>query len=71
MQAFLIGGGPSALGEPLLAPLKTLLKSALWKSTYDNLDIKTCVLGPDAGIIGVIENIFLVHPDYRQEVPHA
>ena len=71
VQAFLIGGGPSALGEPLLAPLKTLLKSALWKSTYDNLDIKTCILGPDAGIIGVIENIFLVHPDYKQEVSHA
>ena len=65
VEAFLVGGGPSAIGEPLLHPLKKLLQQYMWKNTYEALEIKTFVLGGDAGIIGVIENIFLEVPSLK------
>lgn len=54
-EAVLIGGGPSALGKPLIDIIQYWLKQCLWKNRLPLVDIKTCSLGNDAGVLGVIE----------------
>ncbi len=67
IEAILIGGGPSQLGDVILQPLKEYIKQCTWESIYKKLDIKICTLKNDAGIIGLIENVFLHHPEYKKD----
>ncbi len=55
VEAVLIGGGPSELGDKLLDPIKELVAECTWQSTCDQTDFKVCELKNDAGIIGTIE----------------
>ncbi len=55
-QAFLIGGGVSAEGETLLAPLRDYVMPRLYVSTdYAPLEIVCAKLGNDAGLYGAAE----------------
>lgn len=55
LDAVLIGGGASRLGDVLINTLKDILKTYLWETVLDKFDLKLCELGSDAGLIGVIE----------------
>ena len=55
-QAILIGGGPSALGQPLIDIIKNGLKPMVFPFLLENIDIKLCELRNDAGMVGVIEH---------------
>ncbi len=55
-QAFLIGGGVSAEGETLLAPLRAYVLPRLYVSAdYAPLNILCATLGNDAGLYGAAE----------------
>ena len=55
LEAILIGGGPSVLGDILLDCINFWRKQWEWPSIYDSLDLKVCELKNDAGVIGAIE----------------
>jgi len=54
-QAVLIGGGPSALGDPLIKIIDNHLSEMLWPQFRKLVDIKICELKNEAGMIGVAE----------------
>ena len=54
-ELVLVGGGPSALGKPLIDLIKSQVKTMLWKNYYDNTEFKLCSLRNDAGLVGIIE----------------
>lgn len=56
LEAVLVGGGPSIIGDSILEPIKYWMKQCTWDSIYNHVVITTCKLGNDAGIIGVVEN---------------
>lgn len=51
-QAVILGGGVSAQGENLIAPLKKLLKGEIFAYDYAPVEIKCAALGNDAGAYG-------------------
>ena len=54
-EAILIGGGPSALGQPLLDAIHYWLKQFTWNDILKKFDLALCHLGNDAGLVGIIE----------------
>lgn len=58
-QAVVLGGGVSAEGETLLAPLRAYVYPRLYVSeTYAPLDIRCAALGNDAGLYGAAQYAF-------------
>lgn len=54
LEVFIIGGGPSKLGEPLIKLIKDICKEKYVLPYFiDNLKIKVAELGNDAGIMGI------------------
>ena len=51
-QAFIVGGGVSAAGDILFAPLRKHLSERLTPVFYERLEIRPAALGNDAGVIG-------------------
>lgn len=51
-QAFIVGGGVSAAGDILFAPLKKHLAERLNPVFFSRLEIRPAALGNDAGVIG-------------------
>lgn len=54
-QAVILGGGVSAEGETLLAPLRRYVNARLTAGDYAPLNILAATLGNDAGIVGAAE----------------
>ena len=66
LDAIIIGGGPSAMGELLISILKRLMKPMLWDHYQKHVDLKIAALGNAAGLVGIISYALDV---YHQHTP--
>lgn len=52
LEAVLVGGGSSALGDDLIKPLAAMVRERMWEKYSETVAFKVCELHNDAGITG-------------------
>ena len=55
LEAVLVGGGSSALGNDLIKPLAAMVRERMWEKYSETVAFKVCELHNDAGITGAVE----------------